>query len=347
MEIIEAGLKQKNAWNQFVGTHYPPVGAFMQTWEWGTFQEQLGRKINRCFLMENGTPMASFMLVHHALPLGFSYGYIPRGPVIAGTHQTQDKILDIFHAARSWILRAAPHLVFLRIEPPLGSMSEKMLHQHGFLMPPYYIQPRHNAVITLEKPEQKILESFHPSTRSNIRRAEKRGVRIEVKSTILPSDYEHFFAMMRDTITRNSGYNAYPTPAYFYSFTKAIPMLTHTSNFQNMSYAAFYGYQDNQPAAAHFVLFFGDTATYLFGASYTDRLSSKVTTALHWTAMRKAKERGLRFYDLGGVDTQRWPTLTQFKRQFRGDELSYIGIVDVPLKPTFYRIYNLLRRLKK
>ena len=115
----------------------------------------------------------------------------------------------------------------------------------------------------------------------------------------------------------------------------------------NLSICVFNGYRNGEPAAIHFVVFFGDTATYLYGASYAEHLPSKVETYLHWTAMKEAKRRGLKFYDLGGVDEKRWPSLTVFKRQFRGQEFSYAGNIDIPLRPFLYRLYNILRTIGK
>jgi lipid II:glycine glycyltransferase (peptidoglycan interpeptide bridge formation enzyme) len=62
--------------------------------------------------------------------------------------------------------------------------------------------------------------------------------------------------------------------------------------------------------------------------------------------MREAKARGLKYYDLGGIDDARWPTLTNFKRQFKGQEFAYIGNLDVPIRPLLYRSYNLFRSFK-
>ena len=53
------------------------------------------------------------------------------------------------------------------------------------------------------------------------------------------------------------------------------------------------------------------------------------------------------YYDLGGIDEDKWPSLTTFKRQFKGEEFSYLGNIDILLKPVVYFIYNLVRRLKK
>ena len=346
MEIVKADRFGKSAWNEFVRRHYPPAGGFMQTWEWGEFQEMLGRKVERYLITgnENREPEALFTLTHHSLPLGFAYGYAARGPVIAASAAGEGRAAEILHHLSTWARQRLGHLAFLRLEPPLSSVSD--IHRDGFSRPPYYVQPRRNHLIALDAPEEAMTRRFHPSTRSNIRRAERRGVTVEL---IPPSsaDLNSFFEMARDTIGRNGGKNAYPSRAYFRTLIKSLRPLGDTPDPSALSLAVFDGREHGKPAALHFVLFFGDTATYLFGASHDRSLRSKVTTYLHWSAMREAAKCGFTYYDLGGVDERLWPTLTRFKRQFRGRELEYIGNLDIPLRPVLYKTYNFLRRIRK
>lgn len=346
MEIVPVPANERTTYNRFINQHYPPVGAFMQTWEWGTFQQILGRKIERCFVTAGNEPIAAFTLVRHKLPLGFSYGYIPRGPVIATRAAQEDKTLELFKTIRTWAVKNFPSLLFLRLEPPTSSVV-RGISQQEFFVPSYYVQPRHNHTVSINAAEEEIFSEFHPSTRSNIRRAEKRGVTVKIKPRLEPADYNEFFSMMEETIQRNSGKNAYPNHSYFHALAKIISPPAEIYNPDDLSLGVFFGYQHDKPAAAHFVLFFGDTATYLYGASYSDLLRSKTTTYLHWAAIKEAKRRGLRYYDLGGIDEKRWPTLTNFKRQFRGKESSYIGNIDIPIRPNLYRVYNFLRGFKK
>jgi len=345
-EIHIVAALSKAGWNMFVKQNYPLVGAFMQTWEWGEFQQSIGRKIERHFLYDSSKPIAAFTLVYYLLPLGLSYGYMPRGPVMAANHRQGSELFNIFKAIKNWAKQKFPDLIFLRLEPPISQILLKEGNDN-FCIPDYYIQPRHNTGVCLEPSEEDILASFHSSTRRNIRVAKKRGVTVEMKSKMTEADYDWFFNMVKDIIKRNGGKDPYPNRAYFHSLFKNIPMAAEVHDPDNLSIGTFYGYQYDRPAAIHFVLFFGETATYLFGASYTDCLPSKVETYLHWATMKEAKRRGVKLYDLGGIDENCWPTLTKFKRQFHGKEFNYIGNIDIPIRPAMYRAYNILRRLNK
>ena len=172
---------------------------------------------------------------------------------------------------------------------------------------------------------------------------------VEVRNDITARGYKEFAEMMADTIKRNSGVNAYPKEGYFNALFEVLSGAnTVIGDPRGLSLGIFYGYHEGEPAGIHFVLFFGSTATYLYGASYSKHLNAKVPTYLHWAAIQEAKRRGMRYYDLGGIDIERWPRLTEFKRQFRGEEVAYMGNIDIVLRPLAYRTYNFLRaHLKK
>ena len=346
MIVKDAAFENKYDWDAFVAENYPPIGSFISTWEWGEFQEDLGRGIGRYIVIENNVRVAAFTVVHFDLPLGLSYGYIPRGPVIASSVTKPDEIISIFKTIQAWAGEKFPHFVFLRIEPPLPVWPKGLEGQVGFCIPSYYVQPRYNTSISLSGSEDDIAASFHPSTRSNLHRSEKRGVRVETKTEITADDYAAFGLMMKDTIKRNSGKNAYPSDAYFRSLLRTIPFVGEKNGKRTLSLRAYYGYHEGEPASAHFVLFFGKTATYLYGASRTDHLNSKVDTYLHWVALREARREGFDYYDLGGIDHAKWPTLTDFKRQFRGKETVYVGNCDIVFRPALYRSYSLLRNIR-
>jgi lipid II:glycine glycyltransferase (peptidoglycan interpeptide bridge formation enzyme) len=345
MTISEATPEGKHAWNRFVEKNYPPVGAFMQTWEWGDFQARLGRRVGRYIVTNGGNEIAVFTMAQFSLPMGLAYGYIPRGPVIEKGVSDPGTITELFVTIKEWAAKKFPHLIFLRMEPPVPTFLAE-LETSGFRFPEYYVQPRHNLTVLLAGTETDIAASFHPSTRSNLHRAEKRGVTVTTKDIVTPADYELFSAMVSDTITRNHGTNAYPSDTYFRMFLETIPPAGAATDPTALTLMAFYGYHGDEPASAHFVLFFGKTATYLYGASRTEHLGSKVDTYLHWAAMREAKRRGFEYYDLGGIDSARWPTLTDFKRQFRGMETHYAGNIDIPIRKGHYKIYSLLKNLK-
>ncbi len=69
----------------------------------------------------------------------------------------------------------------------------------------------------------------------------------------------------------------------------------------------------------------GDTAIYLLGATSDDGLNSKGAYLLHWALINWLKERGVRSYDLGGIDPKANPGVYHFKRGFSGLDICQIN----------------------
>jgi len=69
----------------------------------------------------------------------------------------------------------------------------------------------------------------------------------------------------------------------------------------------------------------GESAIYLLGATNEDGMKVKASYVLQWTAIQSAKERGCRFYDLGGIDPVANPGVYHFKSGLSGADASHMG----------------------
>jgi lipid II:glycine glycyltransferase (peptidoglycan interpeptide bridge formation enzyme) len=99
------------------------------------------------------------------------------------------------------------------------------------------------------------------------------------------------------------------------------------------------------------MIYFGDTATYLHGASSRERRELMAPHLLHWTAMMDAKSWGFRTYDFWGVapegvEGHSWAGITRFKRGFGGKYVAYPGTYDVPVDRFWYGLYAATQKLR-
>jgi hypothetical protein len=69
----------------------------------------------------------------------------------------------------------------------------------------------------------------------------------------------------------------------------------------------------------------GDSAIYLLGATSDAGLSAKGAYLLQWTMIAWLKDRGIRYYDLGGIDPDGNPGVYYFKRGFSGADTCQIN----------------------
>jgi lipid II:glycine glycyltransferase (peptidoglycan interpeptide bridge formation enzyme) len=79
------------------------------------------------------------------------------------------------------------------------------------------------------------------------------------------------------------------------------------------------------PVAGLVVSAMGDSAIYLLGATSDDGLKSKGAYLLQWTVIRWLKERGVRWYDLGGIDPLGNPGVYHFKRGLSGEDICQLN----------------------
>jgi len=345
MEIVPAKPENREDWNEFVIKNFPVVGAFFQSWEWGEFKQKLGHEVKR-FIAKSGKEwLAIFSLEKHTLPLGVDYYYLPRGPVIKPEvwhdHGTLKQIFGLFG---KYIKAEFPKLVFMRLEPPIAEQP-LIFFKKPFNLPRYYIQPRANRVIDISLGEAELLKTFSRDMRHDLHAAEKRNIRVQMKSGFTENEYAEFQKMQADTSAR-AHKGLYPGEDYYRNLFAILPPVAEYSDKTKPSCGFFFSYSESLPVAANIVIFFGSTATYLFGASLTHKLAARAPSHLHWQSMRAAKERGFNWYDIGGVDDARWPTLTYFKNQFGGALVNYVGNVDLVLRPNLYTLYNIIRRFK-
>lgn len=68
----------------------------------------------------------------------------------------------------------------------------------------------------------------------------------------------------------------------------------------------------------------GDTAIYLLGATSDAGLNAKGAYLLQWTMIAWLKERGVKSYDLGGIDPEGNPGVYYFKRGFSGVDICQV-----------------------
>jgi lipid II:glycine glycyltransferase (peptidoglycan interpeptide bridge formation enzyme) len=68
---------------------------------------------------------------------------------------------------------------------------------------------------------------------------------------------------------------------------------------------------------------------------------------LQWHAIRLGKARGCKFYDFFGIDEDKWPGVTRFKKGFGGDVKIYPGTFDLIFSQAWYGIYSWLRKIRR
>lgn len=292
----------------------------MQSWSWGEFQKSIGREVKRF-----ESPDALAQVVSHPLPGNLIGWNIYRGPVTKGlgfSVQGLELIKNIINDLKK------TKGIFLHLEP------NDSLHPIPYtLHSTKNRQPENTLILDLKKHEEALLAEMHEKTRYNIRLAERHGVAVKENATA-----EDFLKLMKATTARDN-FSAH-SESYYREMLKTLP-----------DTKLFVAYQENMPLAAAIVNFFGNTATYLHGASSNEKRNLMAPYLLHWHIAQSAKAGGYDFYDFWGIapeDEQNhaWAGITRFKKGFGGEIVVMPDAVELPLRLISYNIYKLIKRLR-
>ncbi len=346
-------------WNQFLSSH--PNAHLLQTGEWGELKSAFGWEPVRIIAGNVGV-----QILFRRLPLGFTIGYIPKGPIcknpLSAINEMFWKEIDIVCKAHraifckfeldSWdienlSLESYQWLFFfdgtpiprfsLSVHIPLSVIVGSLVN-NKWLMSPHNIQPPRTLIVDIRGSEGEILARMKQKTRYNIRLAEKKGVTIRAWD-----DIESFHKMMLVTGGRDR------FGVHSLEYYRRVYELFRPKQMCEILVAEYEG----RPLAALFVARNGNCAYYLYGASTDKERNRMPTYLLQWEAMKWAKARGCEEYDLWGVPDEDEASLEanfetrhdglwgvyRFKRGFGGEVKRAAQAMDRVYNPFLYWAY--------
>jgi len=314
-------------WNDRVRPFLPPFGGFLQSYEWGEFQESLGFKVIRIFEeTKKGTVAAQ--VIEQPLKFGKKYYIVPKGPL--GDASPKVMIETLKHEL--------PGAAFLKIEPAQKIKGALLMHER---------HPQTTAIVSFRKSEvsnpaqvaDDLLDRMKPKTRYNIKLAEKKHVTIRIAGA---EAFDEFMVLMKDT-ARRDGFSLHLPDRY-------LNMLKVLKGGGCRAFLAFADFEGKALAANLMIDSFG-IRTYLHGASSSENRNIMAPYALHWHLIKDAAEKGMSGYDFWGIapvgagDGHPWAGITRFKLGFGADVVEMPGTFDLPISTFWYGVYKLARRV--
>jgi lipid II:glycine glycyltransferase (peptidoglycan interpeptide bridge formation enzyme) len=335
MQLVEVRENNREEYNRFVSMS--ESGSFLQAWEWGEWQNELGRQVFRFKILDaEGDWIGCVQFIKHELGLKRFYLYAPYGPVTDFRFKIED-----FRLLIQQIYKHFPAAIFVRMEP-----KDQVLSTNLEFRKTKNIQPGKTLVIDLTKPEEELLAQMHSKTRYNIRLAEKHGIKISDEFGLTNGHglfYKEALEQIADT-SKRQGFKSFPV-SYYRNLTNFFAMKNPASQIKAHLYKAV---GQDQLLASGIYLDFAETRTYLFGGSSENHKNLMAPYLMHFKAMQDAKNLGMKYYDFWGLETaaSKVPGFVRFKQGFGGGEKLYAGAFDFVLKPWSYKAYQGLRTLQ-
>ncbi|CAN5669275.1 peptidoglycan bridge formation glycyltransferase FemA/FemB family protein [soil metagenome] len=312
----------QSAWNASLSAL---GGHLLQSWEWGDFKGRHGWKPSR-IANADGSGMAQ-VLFRHRGPV--SVAYIPRGPALerggSGSVELMDSVDAICKEHRS---------LYTLVEPNEHvPWADRVESDKRWRAGPDHIQPGRTVKIELAD-DDVMLKQMHQKTRYSVRLAMRKGVAVETFEGLDEPAYQIFYRLLSETSNRNE-FGIHHEDYYrdfLHAFgTNALMLIARV---------------DGEPAAGLIGAAFGEEAIYMYGGSSVENRAHGAAFLLQFEAMRWARDKGMKRYDLWGIpmrdpelqaekDAQvpatrgdDWRGLHRFKTGFGGNIVEYPGALE-------------------
>jgi lipid II:glycine glycyltransferase (peptidoglycan interpeptide bridge formation enzyme) len=301
-------------------------------------------------IFENEKIIGGSMIIRHKIKKGYSWFYAARGPLLDyASKNIQEQIGAIIKVLSP--IAKKEKAIFVRIDPALKAEKFPTIASfkkaHGF-------QPDDTIILDITKTEEEILAQMKPKGRYNIGLAKKKGVTVQVEKNV-----EAFCKILNETTTRDK-FHGHEKDFYEKMLkTLAVDEKAEVYNgaglradgSEGASALLYLAKIEGKIIAGIIATFYKDTAIYYYGASSNEHRETMAPYLLQWTAILDAKARGLKHYDFLGVSpagaiSHPWAGVTEFKKKFGGEFVSYSPAHEYSFKKLHHLAYKALKKLR-
>ena len=295
-------------------------GHLLQSWRWGDFKDRFGWRVAR--FAARGESAAALAQVLFRRKAGVTLGYIPRGPVVP--EGDAEAMATLWSAIDAWARRQRTLTVVVEPDGELPMAA----HDHMLVPGPEPIQPS-RTVKTRLCDDDGLMAQMHPKTRYNVRMAMRRDVACRIAADTQES-VDVFYGLLQDTAARNAF--VVHDIDYYREFLRRF----------DQDALLMFAEIDGRVVAGVIAVVFGKEAIYMYGASSTKDRANGAGFLIQYEAMRWARDRGARRYDMWGIpdyDPEStvgdsgdrlasshggdWRGIYEFKTRFGGEIVSY------------------------
>jgi len=212
---------------------------------------------------------------------------------------------------RGCFIRLWPHAVGEHQETLRAALEREGFHRDPEFNP--YCTLRLDLSPSLDDLRKNLLQKW----RNCLNKAERSGLRVIEGTT--DQLYGVFLTLAKEMLDRKRF-----TPGADYEFYGRVQAdLPEEAKMRILVCEA-----DGEPVSVAIYSAIGDTATYLLGATGDKGIGLNGAYLLQWRIISALKARGVRYYDLGGIDPNGNPGVYQFKLGIAGKngfEASFLG----------------------
>lgn len=331
-------VDNKTTWDALV---IKDQASFVQSWEWGEILKKEGKRVERVVVQEQ-EQIVGFAHIVCYKAFFWHYAFCPKGPI--ENVKFKDQKSNFYEVIGNYLKNK--NCLFFRIEPQEKEFEHKILKAKKTVD----INPRATTILDLRKTDEELLGSMHQKTRYNIRLAEKKDLVVRNEKNL-----QTFMKLMKETGERDK-FRLHEEKHYEYILCSPL------------SYQLTVEYR-GEPIAVGVFIGFGNTFTYLYGASHYAFRNVMAPYLIQWEGIKLGKQLGYTHYDFFGIAPKlnqkskiknqnetdgyvydlkhQYAGVTRFKLGFGGVVSEEIGTWDVILNSWQYRMYQVLRTMRR
>lgn len=323
-----------------------PGAHILQTAEWGQFKALYGwQPLPRVWRDAQGVVQAAALVLRRSAPGGLHMLYAPRGPLLDWSDAPLRKrvLADLQALARS------QHAIAIKIDPelivgfgvpgteteqanPAGAAALADLQAAGWRFSGEPVQFRNTVWLDLAGDEADWLARMKQKARYNLRLAQRKGVQVREGGA---EDLAMLYSLYAETSVRD-GFLIREEGYYRALWQRMLA--------QGLA-APLIAEVEGQAVGAVFLFAFAGRAWYLYGMSREAHREKMPNYLLQWEAMRWAKARGCRTYDLWGApdvfdESDAMWGVFRFKEGLGGQVVRTAGAWDYPASALLYGLYT-------
>jgi len=325
---------------------------FLQSWNWGEFNDKMQRKSWRFGVYNSGKMIACFLVSKIGARRGI-FLFVPHGPVTIDQLSAKDKkeVVELLLGRLKEVAKEEK-AVFIRISPIWVRNEENIdiFKSLGFRPAPVHMHPETSWELEISGLEENLLMQMRKTTRYLIRQAEKNPD-IKIVKSQDTKDLEDFNRVYSETGKRQ----------HFTVYNKKYIETEFETLMKDNQACLFLGKYKNEVAVAAMFIFWQGACYYHHSGSLAEYNKFPISYLLQWEAIKEAKKRGCNLYNFWGIapdikeeaDVKKskhpWAGLSLFKMGFGGYKKDYVIAQDYILSQKYWMNYIIekIRRIKR
>jgi len=288
----------------------------LQTWEYGEAKRVVeGWEPVRYIIFDDKEPVGLVQILSKSLPLFGGVARINRGPLflynVVADGVFSEIIKNSLQAICHEIVKNKKNYLVIAPEIEESEANVHILERLGFGTAGGI--PWSSSVLDLSLCEEALFKNLHGKWRNLLRKSEKMDLELEQTYT----DEAMTFLMEKySALQREKGFTGVP---------ENILMELKSQTKSDNRVQIFFARKDKIRIAGILVVTYGDSCTYLVGWNTPEGRQLQANYFLLWRAVVSFKESGCQWFDLGGLNKDRTPTIAHFKSGLGGRNYTLVG----------------------